>query len=157
MVPAIDLNSGWGGLGLKGIRSSGNLQRSSSDASGLFIDEEEPKPLSAKQDPGERTEMPPKKTSSTSLRKDQVRNGADLEGGNAYVKTTSMARFYYRKTGHNEGSHGISCVHKAKSDPAMDGATNSSIPTAEAGHVRRKSKSHADLDQVSFEAPKDSP
>jgi hypothetical protein len=43
MVPAIDLNSSWSGVALQG-NSTGNLQRSSSDASGLFIDEKKPKP-----------------------------------------------------------------------------------------------------------------
>ena len=42
VVADVDVNSGWGGMGLKGNRSSGNLQRSASDASGLFIDEEDP-------------------------------------------------------------------------------------------------------------------
>jgi TAG lipase/steryl ester hydrolase/phospholipase A2/LPA acyltransferase len=144
IVNEIDLKSGWGGLGLRGNRSSGNLKRSGSDASGLYIDDEEPK--STTQDPGERTETTPKKPSSASLRKDQVRKRSDADTEEEqYVKTASMANFYYRRTGHHENP----LLHNSKSDPTMDAAKSPSTEAASGEkqglHERKKSKSHADM------------
>jgi len=169
IVPEIDFNSGWGGLGLRGNRSSGNLQRSTSDASGLFIDEDEAAAAASKQQPGEVTEMPPKKASSAvHLRRVRSKTEADLDNAHGYMKTTSMARFYYRKTGHSsESSNESTPLHKTTSDPVMDVSGNGTNAAAPDGskvshHQRRKSKSHSDfsitresLDEVASEPPKD--
>jgi TAG lipase / steryl ester hydrolase / phospholipase A2 / LPA acyltransferase len=96
MAPRVDeATSGWNGLGLRGNRSNGNLNRSGSDASGLFIDEEHHQPLAVRppppppdhqQSPGEHTDAatsswPPSSVSTTA----------------PYMKTSSMAKFYYRR------------------------------------------------------------
>ena len=76
----MDVNSGWGGLGLQGNRSTDHLQRANSDASGLFIDQETvEEKKEAGQASGEQTE-PGKKEVPT-----------------GFIKTIPMAHFYYRK------------------------------------------------------------
>ncbi len=141
MVPEVSHNSGWGGLGLKGNRSSGNLKRTSSDASGLFIDEEESS-SSRHQDAGEKTSTERRPGSINRHSAKQHSEPVLSFGGNpsAYVKTTSMARFYYRKTGAAMDGEPI---QKTSSDSYIDNSLN---PTEEdPTHQRRKSKSHADL------------
>lgn len=134
-VPSTDVNSGWGGLGLRGNRSSGNLHRSTSDGSGLFIDDEEHAVTT--QDPGERT-----RGSSGSLhragslqRAKTSENSLGAPSG-SYVKTSAMAQFYYRNAGKND-------MRKTTSDPFMDQANS---PDNKPRHARKKSRSHADLD-----------
>jgi len=139
IIPDIDINSGWGGMGLRGNRSSGNLHRTSSDASGLFIDEEE---YSTEQDAGERTDMAPKKLNSTA----SLPSKKSLEEL-SYVKTTSMAKFYYRKV--NTGStQQLSDMAKTNSVPNIDNEDPESTSGGVAKrsmHQRTKSKSLADL------------
>ena len=132
LVPTVDVNSGWGGLGLKGNRSSGNLQRSNSDASGLFIDEETADQQSPHQSAGELTV--PKSTSKD--------NGVSVIPA-GYIKTTSMAQFYYRK------SHGSSENMRIRRVASSQGVHQ---PASLGLHERRKSKSHADLAQTSVQA-----
>mmetsp|Transcript_8731 Transcript_8731/g.18118 ORF Transcript_8731/g.18118 Transcript_8731/m.18118 type:complete len:883 (-) Transcript_8731:151-2799(-) len=105
-IPEIIINPGWAGMGLRGNRSSGNLARSASDASGLFIDDEEGQPHQ-QQEPGEtHVEMPKKMPSSNGLSGNRATSAGELELQNGYLKTSSMARFYYRKTGNSHGSTG---------------------------------------------------
>lgn len=133
VVPNVDVNSGWGGMGLRGNRSSGNLHRSNSDASGLFIDEEgaaaAPAGEAPRQSPGERSE--PKPT-------DEVPQLIPT----GYIKTTSMANFYYRKS---HGSADNMRVHKVTSSGGVAGSLSVTKPQMQ----RQKSKSHADLGQSS--------
>jgi TAG lipase / steryl ester hydrolase / phospholipase A2 / LPA acyltransferase len=76
-----ELPSGWGGQGLKGNHSNTSLNRCSSGASGLFLmDDEEG---TTEQVAGEN---PKGKCASSTNQLDSC-----------YVKTTSMAKFYYRK------------------------------------------------------------
>jgi hypothetical protein len=149
----VDVNSGWGGMGLRGNRSSGNLQRSTSDGSGLFIDEEEQQ-AAFQQDAGERstTELPKRKVSLGSIRENRVRQNSESSlGSYGYVKTTSMARFYYRNA-NTQSLDGLASnrVGKTTSDPQME-ENNSGIdgrlsrPRAIQKHQRQKSKSHSEL------------
>lgn len=78
-IAAIDINSGWGGQGLRGNRSINSLNRI---PSGIFIDEE------WKQKPGEDTNADSKSHNFEAM--DSVAN-------NSYIKTTSMAHFYYQR------------------------------------------------------------
>lgn len=141
LVPEVGLNSGWGGMGLRGNRSSGNLQRTASDASGLFIDDEE---HSAKQqDTGEKLN----KENSTSLSA-RRHSESSFKNDKGYVKTTSMAKFYYRyrKTESNDGL-AAETMQKTTSDSFFDREL-SNCPKGDRSksrHARKKSKSHADL------------
>lgn len=120
-VPMIDVNHGWAGLGLSGNRSSSSLERSASAASGLFIEGDAPV---AEQVPGEETLH----VSSTRLPSTNSLNSEK----NGYIKTTSMAHFYYRNTS------SYSNLQRSRSHEHVYDLDDS-------GHDRRKSKSHADL------------
>jgi hypothetical protein len=118
MIPLhIDGASGWGGLGLRGNRSSGNLQRSTSDASGLFIDEEGPSSSIAEMDEdpdnklmdneesmpqqqssGERTSYTAMRKPPSATRLQDVTKKASDPAFSKYMKTSSMAKFYYRRS-----------------------------------------------------------
>jgi TAG lipase/steryl ester hydrolase/phospholipase A2/LPA acyltransferase len=148
--PDIDLmNSGWGGMGLKGNRSSGNLQRSTSDASGLFFDDEDQQPQAMRQEAGETTHAAAAAEANNISRK---ASDAGLAPG-GYVKTTSMAKFYYRRTaGSIENMQRTSSdSHLKKSgegllfhDPNDTNTTNSHGGKI-GRHARQKSKSHTEL------------
>ena len=137
LVAEVPHNSGWGGMGLRGNRSSGNLQRSLSDASGLFIDEEGQHGQTPQQVAGENTIME-RKTSVGNM-SERRKSETSLEGG--YFKTTSMAKFYYRKA--DPVPHDRSDVTRTVSFSNDQGTS----PTTKE-HIRRKSKSHADLDNI---------
>ena len=122
--PPAGINPGWQGLGLRGNRSSGSLERSPSASSGLFIDRDEP-PL--EQTAGE--ESVPAAVETPSGAGSEAGSEAKKDG---YIKTTSMARFYYR----NHASHGNLPV--SHSQERLGEQTGK-------GHNRRKSKSHTDL------------
>ena len=141
LVAEVPHNSGWGGMGLRGNRSSGNLQRSLSDASGLFIDEEGQHGQTPQQVAGENTSM--ERKSSMGNMSERRKSETSLEGG--YFKTTSMARFYYRKA--DPVPYDRSDVMRTASFSNDQGTS----PTKKE-HNRRKSKSHADLDRV-FQEP----
>ncbi|KAL7580505.1 hypothetical protein ACA910_003634 [Epithemia clementina (nom. ined.)] len=146
----ITINSGWAGLGLRGNRSSGNLARVASDASGLFIEED----TAHQQEPGEdRAEVPQKPDKSSSEQKRSTSEGMlDMQSG--YLKTTSMAKFYYRRTG-NHGSTGNLTTPTATVDSFLPGHTDESGPEHSSGQghhqdhgaslERRKSKSFQDF------------
>jgi len=102
-----DLQNGWSGMGLHGNHSFADLNRSTSGASGLFLMDDDSvhdnsvlqlshsTKQSTKQEAGEMSEAEPilgmtvtNLPSSTSTK----------NLGNQYLKTSSMASFYYRKT-----------------------------------------------------------
>uniref|UniRef100_A0A7S3L689 PNPLA domain-containing protein n=1 Tax=Amphora coffeiformis TaxID=265554 RepID=A0A7S3L689_9STRA len=124
IVPNVDSNSGWGGLGLKGNQSSGNLYRATNDAPEHIVKDRKRSNTSG-QSAGERSDAKPSTSPSKNVDCDSkaVRQ--------AYVKT-SMASFYYRKS---HGSTGNLISQNVDAD------TGASKPH----HQRRKSKSHADL------------
>ena len=83
---------GWNGMGLRGNFSSGNLNHSTSGASGLFLMDGEPERESSSQlltRPQQEAGEPP-----VHRRDENTQVGDDI----GYVKTTSMADFYYRHT-----------------------------------------------------------
>ena len=125
-VPPLGMSSGWGGHGLRGNRSSASLNRSA--ASGLFIDGED-QPSVEHQVPGEQT-LP---TTTQTTRAASNSNVNDSIGNNGYIKTTSMAHFYYRKT----GSYGL--LPRSKRHDHVDRTSEDS------DEVRLKSKSDTDL------------
>jgi TAG lipase / steryl ester hydrolase / phospholipase A2 / LPA acyltransferase len=102
-------SSGWGGMGLRGNRSFGNLHRVTSDASGLFIDEE-PAPSTdaagVQADPNSGQPEAQQSMQSSSLRGTRQRSDSVSSlskkvsdpAFSDYVKTSSMAKFYYRRT-----------------------------------------------------------
>ena len=135
LVAEVPHNSGWGGMGLRGNRSSGNLQRSQSDASGLFIDEEGQHQLQhqLQQDAGENTSV--ERRASVGSMVEKRKSESSLDKG--YFKTTSMAKFYYRKADH---------VPYDRSDVMRTSSfSNDQSAALTKEHIRRKSKSHADL------------
>lgn len=137
--PNIDIGSGWGGLGLKGNRSSGNLQRNTSDGSGLFYEETDEYVL--QQNAGEETSN--EATPNTTNRKitSSTRSGSEGNVGKPlgeYIKTSTMASFYYRQNPSFDG------LARTTSNPHIgDEETNG----REGGghHQRKRSKSYADL------------
>lgn len=139
MVPQVTHSSGWGGMGLRGNRTSSgsNLQRSPSDASGLFIDDEEHS--TRQQDPGEKSQVEHRLNTNSQLR--DTSEAATLPNHEGYVKTTSMARFYYRKKG-GSTDHFDSDFHQTSSD----GCFKQNDTAGGEGLGQRKSLSHADLD-----------
>lgn len=139
-VPDVAINPGWAGMGLRGNRSSGNLARNSSDASGLFVDDEEggqPIQQQSQQEPGE--------THVEMRERAFNRNGNACEDAfnfqNRYLKTSSMAQFYYRKTVASHGSTGDLrlMTPNAKSCSPYGGSEEKHV------YERRKSKSYGDL------------
>ena len=132
-VPSVDINSGWGGLGLRGNRSSGSLERSASAASGLFIEGEE---LPSQQ------QVPGEQSVPCDLQQPASGNLIDSGRGHGYFKTTSMARFYYRKPVSFDN------LPRTTSHEQLDCSSDGSDGSQEASkknHQRRKSKSHTDL------------
>jgi predicted acylesterase/phospholipase RssA len=151
--PSIDMNSGWSGLGLRGNRSFGKLERSSSDASGLFIDGDDSTVRPSGQDTSEQgtTAIP-----IMALRQ-QPFSSVNREVSfdkNGYIKTTSMAQFYYRKTGSYQN------LIRSRSHESSPAAINTAAPNTlgdssspdnlNPTHTRRKSRSHTDLAVSNF-------
>jgi TAG lipase/steryl ester hydrolase/phospholipase A2/LPA acyltransferase len=149
LIPTVDIQSGWGGLGLKGNRSSGNLMRSSSDASGLFIDDEGNE--YATRNPPQQSAGEHSQSVGVTKPSSQTKLTAPSDVPHGYLKTTSMAQFYYRK------SYGSAENLRIRKVASSEGVTNSKSDGggADAGsggvdamHQRRKSRSHADLVQT---------
>ena len=168
----INVNSGWGGMGLRGNRSSTNLQRTSSDASGLFIDEDEARQqdageIATQQPAGATVGVEKKNVSSSSLPTRTTNSESDFMNEKGYVKTTSMAKFYYRKSASKEPLNEYNDtspqyyddVWKTNSDSGADRevggfSTRTSdqvnLKPNSMHHQRRKSKSHLDLSTQEF-------
>mmetsp|Transcript_13242 Transcript_13242/g.17127 ORF Transcript_13242/g.17127 Transcript_13242/m.17127 type:complete len:328 (+) Transcript_13242:49-1032(+) len=80
----VDAMSGWGGMGLSGNHSFTNLRRSTSGGSGIFFGEDS----ETEQEENNDHIMP--KTASWASKASC--------GSDGYIKTTSMANFYYRRS-----------------------------------------------------------
>ena len=131
-IPSGDINGGWGGLGVHGNRpSASNLARSHS--SGFFIDDEEHRQQQpalgqqATQAPGEHTRGA----------EESQAKGWPAETG--YVKTTSMANFYYRR------DRAQPKMQKSMSDHQVRDSASSQRRSESSTGERRKSKSQSDL------------
>jgi hypothetical protein len=99
--PKVDSMSGWNGLGLRGNRSSGNLHRSLSDASGLFIDEEHAAMNTSGEDNKHQQHETSENVTSTLVIDSgfpELKKKLSDPAFSRYVKTSSMAKFYYRRT-----------------------------------------------------------
>ena len=135
-IPPVDISQGWNGMGLRGNRSNPNfnLERSSSDASGLFIDGDD---QNLEQVAGEQTNHLP--TISVAKKVPSVNSTASsTDEANGYIKTTNMANFYYRNFPTTHGS--LDRMPRTHSQgEKMEESKN---------HRRRKSKSHAELRSV---------
>jgi TAG lipase/steryl ester hydrolase/phospholipase A2/LPA acyltransferase len=139
-IPPVDINQGWNGMGLKGNRSNPNLnlERSSSDASGLFIDGDD---QNLEQVAGEQTNHFP--MSPVAKKVPSVNSTtSSTDEANGYIKTTNMANFYYRNFPTTHGS--LDRMPRTLSQgEKMEESKN---------HRRQKSKSHAELRTV-FPSP----
>lgn len=137
-IPNADAHGGWGGLGVHGNRpSASNLTRSAS--SGFFIDDEEQRL--------QQTATDQQATQTTGEHTGHFEGSLPI----GYVKTTSMANFYYRR---DKGSRSHPSIHKSVSDHQVkDGAASPHL--SESSDVeRRKSKSQSDLYSASRMAKK---
>ncbi len=135
-LPA-DIKPGWSGLGLKGNRSAASLESSTSHASGLFIEGDDP---SKEQVAGEQTNhMPllpgPNSTFLPTASDDSKR----------YLKTTNMASFYYRKFPMSHDS--LSQMHRSLSQ--FDQLEERKEESTSVKFQRQKSKSHTDFGSTS--------
>lgn len=141
VVPDVDINSGWGGMGLRGNRSNQNLTKSSSAASGLFIDDEEN--VGMTQDAGEKTGTTvaqPKGPRDTRAHPSKE----EFSEAKGYVKTATMANFYYRNASKNPAEDAFARIRKTTSDPFMDKPSPGQKPT----HHRKKSQSHTAISSL---------
>ncbi len=93
---SLDVPSGWNGMGLRGNFSNGSLNRPSKGDSGLFLmdgdaedDASSSYRVNVQQEAGERS-------TCNSHKEDPMTSTGDT----GYIKTSSMADFYYRKTSH---------------------------------------------------------
>jgi len=139
-----EIQNGWGGMGLHGNRSFGSLNRSISGASGLYLMDDDSihensnlqlihsTKQSTKQEAGELSEAPPiLGMTVTNLPPSGMKN---LE--NQYLKTSSMASFYYRKTrGEND----------EKKLYAKSFSFNGEFPTSKKYDPRQRSQSSIQL------------
>jgi len=87
-----ELGQGWGGMGLRGNFSSGSLVRQSSNSSGLFM-------IDASDDEDDESEK--KVAAPVKMKQKAYSSHHDLGSAGSkdskYIKTSSMASFYYRK------------------------------------------------------------
>jgi len=113
-----EIPGGWKGMGLRGNFSSGNMNRLSSagSGSGLFLidgdsEDENSTYLSQQKQHQQKQQQQQQQQESykstqepgelSHVQQSQIVNiGDGIEGGQGYLKTTSMANFYYRKSSH---------------------------------------------------------
>jgi len=98
-----EIPMGWKGMGLRGNFSSGNFNRLTSGGSGLFLidgeSEDERSIYSSSQQQHEVHTTTQEPGELSHVKSELVDDGGDgKEGGIGYLKTTSMADFYYRRT-----------------------------------------------------------
>lgn len=127
-VPVIfndgELQQGWGGMGLRGNQSTASLNRSNSGASGLFLMDDDDAQMTTDQVAGENSLGAGGASNSSS---------GTLNLDNTYVKTSSMAKFYYRK--HQSGDNLV--AQSQSHDQLSKGGIGK--------HGRQRSKSEKDF------------
>ena len=140
IVNHIDIGTGWGGMGLRGNRSSGNLHRTLSDGSGLFYEETEELKGAIDEDASDTEAAVPNMPHRTMTR--SIRSGSEgnfSKSTGEYIKTSTMASFYYRQNPSFDGLVGQTTMGE-------DMSRSKSVGGTPAGHHKRqRSKSHADL------------
>lgn len=129
----VDIKPGWAGLGLKGNRSGASLESSISHASGLFIEGDE---HSKEQAAGEQTNHMPvfhgkKPISISSSHKDSK----------GYLKTTNMAKFYYR----NNPNPSNSSLDQLQRSRSHGGKMEERENEKNSSFQQQKSKSHTNF------------
>ena len=129
-------------MGLLGNRSSGKLERTYSEGSGLFIEEEE---TFTRQVVGEATISVNRPSSAPNLGRAR-RSDSEGSSHSGYLKTCSMANFYYRKEP-SFGSSEDTGMHTTASDPILDREviTGEAVKQQVPHHHRRRSKSYGEL------------
>jgi predicted acylesterase/phospholipase RssA len=125
--PPSVISPGWGGMGLRGNHSSEGLARTTSASSGLFMDDDD----KSNQEAGEQTMMRPKSPVGDST--------TEPDKDKDYIKTTSMAHFYYRKSG-SQGDL------RARSHEHLREANEEPPPH----HERKRSSSAAALSNMTY-------
>lgn len=132
----IEIKSGWGGMGLRGNHSYGSLARSTSGGSGLFFmdgEDDDEEATGGDQVPGELPDIPRPASHSKILENPESQ----------YIKTTSMANFYYRKTKSHENF-----LLSSSGEPD----STSAAQVKDSSHARRRSKSAMELSDPSTAA-----
>jgi len=125
------VNPGWGGKGLHGCHSAASLTRTTSAGSGLFIEEDgdEADDDYDAQAAGELSMMERKPSAGA----------AKPHSNDDYFKTTSMANFYYRKSGSHDNLRSKSHDHLlAERDDRLE----------DSNHERKRSSSAVALGQM---------
>jgi hypothetical protein len=92
-----EIGQGWGGMGLRGNFSSGSLHRQNSSTSAFYWDED------GDEEDDEQTELRPKLVPARHNSFSGKSPG--LANENGYIKTSSMANFYYRKSQSHSDLH----------------------------------------------------
>jgi TAG lipase/steryl ester hydrolase/phospholipase A2/LPA acyltransferase len=147
-VNGSQLQNGWGGMGLRGNQSTGSLNRSiSPGVSDTFLVDSEDQ---GQQQQGTEQQVAGENTVSPQVKKANA-NGSFPELGDRYVKTSSMAHFYYRKSGGSVENF-LMRHSKSHNQIAKDVTINSHVSTSDNGGdeataqaERRRSKSAVDL------------
>jgi predicted acylesterase/phospholipase RssA len=112
----IEIPSGWGGMGLRGNHSRGTLKQSPSEGSGLFFMDEG---LDGKESEDEFLgELRPFPRPSSGAALNNIER--------PYIKTSSMANFYYRKT---KSSADLASAQNGKVIPSDTGQTSTANDT----------------------------
>jgi len=91
-----DIPTGWNGMGLRGNFSSGSLNRCTSGGSGLFLMDGDHEHDNNYQLPLVRPQF--QEAGELPFHRREIGTKIDLPPDQGYVKTTSMADFYYRKS-----------------------------------------------------------
>mmetsp|Transcript_19132 Transcript_19132/g.29073 ORF Transcript_19132/g.29073 Transcript_19132/m.29073 type:complete len:842 (-) Transcript_19132:65-2590(-) len=112
----LELKPGWGGMGLKGNHSTGSL--CSSGASGLFIMDEVDSQSDLQTGKGPEKQLPVQHPGEMS-------SLTPIKAGLGYLKTTSMASFYYRKS-------------KSHNNLLSDGDSVATVPTSHRPKLNRR-------------------
>ena len=131
------VNPGWGGKGLHGCHSAASLTRTASAGSGLFFDEDADEANDGDQEPGELSMM----ERPTRTRSPSISGKAEPLRDSDYFKTTSMANFYYRKSGSHDNL-------RSKSHDHLMGDRDDKDNLEESKHERKRSSSAVALGQM---------
>lgn len=113
-----ELQNGWGGMGLRGNHSSGSLHRASSGASGLYLMDDDSVSDTPTQQAGETSATPIAMIGLSTSKSGGSLNSLSLKDvENSYVKTSTMANFYYRKSKDDEHLRTKSLSHGELKQP----------------------------------------
>eukprot|EP00536_Pseudo-nitzschia_multiseries_P014717 jgi/Psemu1/327636/estExt_fgenesh1_pg.C_7590004 len=133
-----DIKPGWSGLGLKGNRSAASLASATSYTSGLFIEGDEPQHHYPKeQAAGEQTNHTPVFYGTAP----KMMKASGNNESQRYLKTTSMAKFYYR----NNPNPSFGRLDQIQRSFSHGGKMEERESENESSFQRQKSKSHTNF------------